>query len=427
MRAVVAASLAASFLLVAAGCGSSSAATDQLGGDAAQLVPPSALAFVRADTNLDSAQWGTVKDLFGPIQLPKDLDYQRDVKPALGDQLNLAVLGIDKGTPEAIAIVKPDDQAKLSKLASMFGGGSEHYTVEQIGGWSVVADSADAFQAVRSASSGNSLADSTDYKSATSQLGASALATAYATGKGAQALPEKVRALVRVGGSPQWVAARLTAKDEAARIDVRESTATEAQTYKPTLLRDVPSGAILAVSFKNVNEVLARLQSERALRAALSPLVGQLKDISGEGVLSVVPGALLPVVTLEVRPQDPAAAAKALGALSSRIGNALPLHVRREGAKVFLTNATGNPGSTGSLVDDKAFKDALAAADVPDDVTWLAYADIPRLAPLIQALSALQGKGQQTPSPKLDKLGTLVAYGARAGSTSRLVVRLTHA
>ena len=94
---------------------------------------------------------------------------------------------------------------------------------------------------------------------------------------------------------------------------------------------------------------------------------------------------------------------------------------------MFLTNATGNPGSTGSLVDDKAFKDALAAADVPEDVTWLAYADIPRLAPLIQALSALQGKGQQTPSPKLDKLGTLVAYGARAGSTSRLVVRLTHA
>ena len=74
MRAAIAAALAAVFLLVAAGCGSSTAATDQAGGDAAQLVPPSALAFVSADTNLDSAQWGTVKDLFGPIQLPKDLD-----------------------------------------------------------------------------------------------------------------------------------------------------------------------------------------------------------------------------------------------------------------------------------------------------------------------------------------------------------------
>src|SRR5437867_12767996 len=141
MRGASAAALAAVFLLVAAGCGSSTAATDQLGGDAAQLVPPSALAFVSADTNLDSAQWGTVKDLFGPIKLPKGLDYQRDVKPALGDEVNLAVLGIDNGKPDAIAIVKPDDKARLDKLAAMFDQGNEHYTVQQIDGWSVVADS----------------------------------------------------------------------------------------------------------------------------------------------------------------------------------------------------------------------------------------------------------------------------------------------
>jgi hypothetical protein len=427
MRAAIAAALAAVFLLVAAGCGSSTAATDHAGGDAARLVPPSALAFVSADTNLDSAQWGTVKDLFGPIQLPKDLDYQRDVKPALGDELNVAVLGIDNGKPEAIAIVKPDDAAKLSKLAARFDQGSEHYTVQQIGDWSVVADSAEAFQAVRTASSGSSLADNADYKSATSQLGGAALATAYATGKGVQALPEKLRALVRAGGSPQWIAARLTADNDAARIDVRESGATGPVAYKPTLLRDAPSGAIFAVSFKNVNELLARLQSAQALGAALPPFVAQLKGISGEGVLYVAPGALLPVVTLEVRPQDPAAAAASLKALASRIGNALPLHVTREGAKVLLTNAAGNQGS-GSLVDDKAFKDALATADVPDDVTWLAYADIPRLAPLIQALAALaSNKDRKVTVTPNEKVGTVIAYGAGTGATSRLVVRITHA
>lgn len=427
MRAAVAAALAAGFLLVAAGCGSGTAATDQLGGDAAQLVPPSALAFVSADTNLDSAEWGTVKDLLGPIQLPKDLDYQRDVKPALGDELNVAVLGIDNGTPETIAIVKPDDQAKLSKLASMFDRGSEHYTVEQIGGWSVVADSADAFQAVRTASSGNSLADNADYKSATSQLGGNALATAYATGKGAQALPEKLRALVRVGGSPQWIAARLTAKDNAVRIDARAVGATGVESYKPTLLRDAPSGAILAVSFKNVNELLARVRAEPALRASLPPLVANLEGVTGEGALYVAPGTILPVVTLEVRPRNPAAAARSLRAIATKLGNTLPLHVRQDGAKVLLTNAASNPGSSGSLVDDRQFKDALAAADVPDDVTWLAYADVQRLRPLIEALSALRGSGKQTTNLKLDKLGTVVAYGAGTGSTSRLVVRLTHA
>jgi hypothetical protein len=115
-------------------------------------------------------------------------------------------------------------------------------------------------------------------------------------------------------------------------------------------------------------------------------------------------------------------------AIASRLGSSLPLHVKREGSKVLLTNAAGNPGSSSSLVDDKQFKDALAAADVPDEVTWLAYADVPRLRPLIEAFSALRGKGQQQKSNlELDKLGTIVAYGARTGSTSRLVARVTQA
>jgi hypothetical protein len=106
----------------------------------------------------------------------------------------------------------------------------------------------------------------------------------------------------------------------------------------------------------------------------------------------------------------------------------LPLRVERRGNKVLLTNAAAgvSPGS-GSLIDDQPFKDALAAADAPDEVTWLAYADIQRLAPILQALASLTGKGQSKPSttPKLEKFGTLVAFGARSGSTSRLEARLT--
>jgi hypothetical protein len=422
MRAAAAAALAAGVLLVAAGCGSSSAATGQSGGDAAALVPPSALAFVSADANLDSTQWATVKDLFGPIELPKGLDYQRDVKPALGDQLNVAVLGVDNGKPEAIAIVKPDDAAKLKKLAAMFDQGDEHYTVQQIGDWSVVADSAANFQAVRNASTGASLADTQEFKQAVSQLGGSELAFAYANGAIVQKLKSNLRSLV---GTPRWLAARVVAGKDDVRLDVHAIGGSASDIYKPTLLQDVPSGAALAVSFKNVNELIARIQSQPALRTALPPFLTQLKGITGEGVLYVVPGGLLPLVTLEVRPQDPAAAAKSMTAIASRVGSTLPLHVKREGSKVLLTNAAGNPGSSGSLVDDKQFKDALAAADVPGNVKWLAYADISRLRPLIEAFSALRGKGQQKSNLKLDKLGTLVAYGARTGSTSRVVVRVT--
>jgi hypothetical protein len=426
MRAALAAALAAGLMLVATGCGSSSAATTQLGNDAAQLVPPSALAFVTADANLDSAQWKTVTDLFGPIELPKQLDFKRDVQPAVGDELNIAVLGVDNGKPEAVAIVKSKDEAKLRSLAARFDQGNEHYTVEDIAGWSVVADSAENFQAVRSASTGSSLADTADFKQATSQLDTGALAFAYANGAAVQKLGANLRSLV---GTPRWLAAHVVAGKDEVTLDARATGGARAAAYKPTLLRDVPSGAALAVSFKNVNELLARLRSEPALRAAL-PFVAQLKGISGEGVLYVVAGMLPPVVTLEVRPQDPAAASKSLNALANRIGNVLPLHVTREGAKVLLTNAAANPRSTGSIVDDKAFKDALSAADVPDEVTWLAYADVPRLAPLLQALAALRQQGARSKSAnldKLDKLGTVVAYGARTGSNSQLVVRITHA
>jgi hypothetical protein len=426
MRAAAAA-LALGLLLVAAGCGNSTAATGTSSGtDAASLVPASALAYVSVDANLDSQSWQVVSDLVGPIGT--GVDYKRDIHPALGDRVNLAVLGVDNGKPEAVAIVQPTDVAKLQALAKKFDQGTEHYTVENIGGWSVVADSAAAFQAVRDASTGSSLADSADFKSAMSQVGGAAFATAYASGSGAEQLPAKLRALVRVAGSPRWVAARITADKSALHLEARAAGAATPAAYKPALLGDVPSGAILAVSFKDVNQLLARIQAEPTLRASLPTFLNGLSSLGGEGVLYLLPGTLLPVVTVELQPRDPAAAMNSLRALAAKAAKVLPLRVERHGSYVLLTNAAAgaSPGS-GSLIEDQPFKDALAAADVPAEVTWLAYADIQRLAPILQALASLTGKGQAKPSStlKLEKFGTLVAFGARSGSTSRLEVRLT--
>jgi hypothetical protein len=423
-----AAALALGLLLIASGCGASSAATTQTssGTDAASLVPASALAYVSADANLDSQQWQVLTDVFGP--LPSKLDYKNDIHPALGDRVNLAVLGIDNGQPEAVALVQPTDEAKLSALAKKFDQGSEHYTVEQIGGWSVVADSAEAFQSVRNADSGSSLADTANFKSAMSQVGDTGFATVYASGSGVQQLPAKLQALVRVAGSPRWVAASITADKTALHINARAAGGTSPAAYRPTLLDDVPSGAILAVSFKDVNQLLARVQSEPLLRTSLPPFVTSLRSVGGEGVLYLLPGTLIPVVTLEVHPSDPVAAATALRGVAARAGNMLPLHVERHGKVVRLTTAApGTSPGSGSLTDDQAFKDAVAAADVPAKVTWLAYADIQRLAPILQALASLTAKGRAKPATtdKLDKFQTLVAFGARSGSTSSVEARLT--
>src|SRR3989442_4931178 len=200
MRAA-AAGLALGLLLVASGCGSSTAASTSLGLDAAALVPANALAFVSADANLDSSEWRVIGDLAGGLtDLTKGVDYKRDVHPAVGDEVNLAVLGLDNGKPEAIAFVHSQDEAKLRALAAKFDHGDEHYTVEQIGVWSVVADSHGSIDAVRNVASGHSLADTAEFKNAMTQLDRGGLARAYVNGAALQKLPGRLSTVARLAG-----------------------------------------------------------------------------------------------------------------------------------------------------------------------------------------------------------------------------------
>ena len=443
MRAAAAALALGLLLIVGSGCGAGSAATATRSGEAASLVPPDALAFVSADANLKSDQWQAVDDLTGGAlaDLTSKLNYDRDVAPALGDEVSLAVLGIDKGQPEAVAFAKPTDEAKLKALAAKYDQGSEHYTVERIGGWSVVADSEEAFDAVRAADSGRSLADVAEFKTAVNGFDSSGLAFVYADGAGLKTLPGQVGALVRVGGSPRWVAARVAGEGKAVRLQLHAgSPGFTPALYRPQLLRDVPSGALLAFSFKNVDVLLQRLQSEPSLQSALGQLQKVLgvsaaelpATLRGEGVFYVAQSAVVPTLVLELNSAKPATAARALRGVAARLrakaGNVLTLSVFQRGNRVFLTNAADAPAAPANrLVDDQPFKDALSAADAPADVTWLAYADLHRLLPLVQALAQLQG-GTAAPSQKetqrLEHLGTLVAFGARSGSTGRLELRL---
>jgi hypothetical protein len=400
MRAALAAALAAGLLLVASGCGSGNAATTSISSDAASLVPASALAYVSADANLNADAWKGIQKLTGPLKFDS---------AAVGDQLNIAVLDVENGKPEAIAIVKPKDEAKLQALASKFDQGNEHYTIQKIAGWSVVADSSDAFQAVRNAAAGTSLADTQEFKQALSQLDGDAVAFAFANGALAKQLPANVRPLV---GSPQWFTAQLRGDKDELKLDAH-AVGWSTVAYKPTLLRDVPAGSILVVSFRNASQLPF---------AFLKPYV---KGINGEGVLYIVPGAILPVVTLEVRPADPAAAMSTLRKIAKQIGNNLPVNVQRHGGKVILTTAQAGFGTGGkSILDDKAFKDALAAANVPDEVSWLAYADIRRLAPLAEAFSSLLQKNGSRSQLKLpEDLNTLTAYGASGRLGARVTLR----
>ena len=403
----------AALVLALAGCGGAARTAGTLDNEAAHLVPPNAIAFVSADSRFDSPGWRTITNLIGPVEGTTEL------AAAVGDQLNLASLPSADG-PEVVAIVKPKDEAKLQSFAAKFNDKNGHYTVQHVNGWSVVADSPDVFAAVRAAASGRSLADLPKFQQASAQLDHNALATAYAEGAALKQAGGTLAQLIGASGSPAWIDAQLVPQDNAARLELRTSAPTDAAAYHPTLLRDVPSGAIAAVSFKDLDRPLAKLPGlGRALHLGV-PVASLLPALRGEGVAYLLQGTLVPTFVFEVQSPEPAAAVKALHVaakkIEARLNGALTLRVARYGSRVVLTNSpAGAATSGGSLVDDQPYKDALTAAGAPDRVTFLAYADVQRLLPFLQLL--------KVDTKRLDRIGTAVAFGTPSSAVVRATLK----
>jgi hypothetical protein len=445
MRVLIVAALA-SLALVAAGCGAARSSTAgggaDLGSDAAQLVPANALAFVSLDTDEGSDQFKQLDrltrglparaDLIAAIDkalAAKGLDYARDVKPALGAELDLAVLKIENGKPEAIALARPDDEAKLRALASKLDRGGEHYTVERVGDWSVVADSADAFAAVRAAEGGRSLGDTGGYSAASEALPSELLARVYATGRAVDLVRARLPLLPATGSRPDWIAASLVTEGDALRIRLAKVPAGTA--VDPSLLGQVPSGAILAFSFQGAPGAAAQLRRVTGGRLLGLGPAGLAALVSGPGVVYVRAGsAILPVFGAELRPKDPEAAVAALGRIAARVqrksGGALVLVVRRDGGRIFVADSQAAiddlRGSGPKLVDDPPFKDAVAAAG---GGTPLLYADVQQLLPLVQLAGGILGV--HLPKAVGDSLafaGTVVAVARQSGGVAQLEVRI---
>jgi len=452
---LAAAGLAALALTTAACGGSNSSAGGMPGAEAAQLVPPNALALVSVNTDFDAQQWQRLDELTRGLPArervvrmvrealaKQKLEFDRDVRSALGPEVDLAVLGVEKDEPEVVALARPEDEAKLKSLADLYSEGSDHYTVERVGDWSVVADSREAFESVRAARDGRSLADEAGFQAASGRLGDDAVARVYVGAAAARALPASLQALGRVAGNPDWAAASLAAEDDALRIRVAaDRTAATPAPYKPRLLGEVPTGASLAISFRGLDDLLTRLRAEptlsafgEAVREYLGVGVGELAPLlRGEGVLYARAAGILPTLALELESQHPEEAAQVLRRVAAQLGAKAggfltPSVSTRPGRVVLATSpqAAAELASSGpKLVDDEGFKDALANADVPDEVTGLVYADVEALLPLVQLLAAAVGKPlSPDTTTSLQRISTLVAYGTADSDTARFETRL---
>jgi len=437
MRVFAALALSA-LALVGAGCGASVsgiARGAELGRDAATLVPPDASAYVAADTDLDSTQWQRVDDLTKSFPIrPKILDaiqselqkrgltWSDDVAPALGSEVDVALIG----KSDYVAFAKPANEAKLRTLASKLSEGSEQYTVEDIGGWSVVADSKELFDKVRAAESGTSLADTPAFKAAWSAIDGDALARAYISGAALAAAPK----LAELGGKADWLAARVAVSSDALHVELVRHPAGATRAAKQTLLGDVPSGASLAVAFHGSAD-LSRALSSSGLGDKL-PLTQLAPLLNGDGVLYVRVAGIVPQVAIELAAKNPqaalASARRLLGRVTGGLGP-LPLTAQISNGKVVISDGPAAVAALRSgprLRGDGEYRDAVKSAGVPARTMFLIYANVSELAPFVQLLG--QAAGGKAPDPalvdNLTQVDKALVWGSQGGGVSRLSVWL---
>jgi hypothetical protein len=458
--------LGASIAIVASGCGGTANVSADVAGGAsgATIVPASAPVYVSIDTDLSSGQWQKASALLDKFpsksqwltQLQTSFEksakvsWDTDVKPALGKELDVVVLGLGK-TADVIGMTQPGDAGKFDALVQK----SKKLVVADYKGWKIFSDSQaklDAF--TKLADAGSPLADDAGYKSATAKLSTDALVTAYANGEQVTGALKKSFPAGTGATTARLVSgvAELVAENDGLRLDGTIRTTGIKQTVKPytaTLVHEVPAGALLFASFNG--EGLAaqtslggQLQQGAGAIPRLGQLLPVLQQLGGlfahESALYVLPGMLIPEVTLVTKPDSPAQAAAALDSLVAGLGasakakpitigtvKAKELNLGRfsiyygiQGGELIVTSsqqAFQELKSSGSkLSGDATYKEALAASGMPAATNGFLYVNLKDSIPLLEGLAQLGGAA--IPSGVSGNLGPLRTAVAWATSSA---------
>ena len=485
-RRLAAAAALAALVFVGAGCGggSKSGATGSSG--AAALVSASAPVYVSIDTSLSSDQWKSLDSLLDKFpgkdrlltQLRQSLEsdtkvsWKNDVKPALGPELDVAALDLEPGA-DVVGFLQPKDEDAFNRFVKKVNAEakkpSDKIYVLDYKGWKVIADSQaklDRFK--QQAGSGGKLADDSTFKDATGSLSDKALVKVYANGRQIldrfrQAFPQLASA--SGGSSIEWVAAELVSKDDGVALDgnIKMHGKSKAKPYEAKLLGEVPSGAILYLSFNGNGQLQSQLQKAfRSGAGSLSPqalpflrVLQQLAPLfAHENALYVrAGGALIPEVTLITQPDNTSRGVAAIDKLVSSLGKSfgLPLRPRPTtiagapfkelslgnvslfyGAvdgKVVLTDAqravSDLKGGGSKLKDDSTFKDAKKASGLPDQTNGFVYLDLKDAIPLLESLVQLGGvRAPPEVSDNLRPLQSFTAWSTRDGDVTKFTLFL---
>jgi uncharacterized protein DUF3352 len=458
----------AALSLPAVGCGEGSSP----GAAGASVAPAATQVFVSVDTSFDSSEWEAGRSLLGKFpdgdravdwvldELGgKGIDFEEDVKPALGPETDFVALDV-AGDGKVVGLTQPDDKAKLETL---LGKSDEPLVSREIDGWVAFSDTEanlDEFERLRA---DGTLEDDGEYQKVSGEVADDGIAHVFVAGSALGSTP--LAGLF--GADAPSLALSLDPQEDGIHLEGAASPATGdlfADEFSAELPDQVPAGAFLYAGASDLERQLGTLRDflaevapgiERDIGRAESQIGVSLDEdvlplFSAESALYLRPGFPIPEATIVTQVDDEQGALAVIDKLAHEVSEyygtaelrsvdiegvqAKELAVNRlfsvyyaafDGKLVITTSRQGIADLQADgdrLADDEAFKDATEAAGMPSETTGFLYADLDQALPTVFGLMGFSG--QSTPDwleRNLEPLQSLVLYGERDGDIAKLV------
>ena len=466
--------------LAAAGCGTKKQPGSVSAG--AEFAPASVPLYVSVSTDPNGSQWKAGERLLSKFpgremlfaSARKDLkkqglDWNRDVKPALPDTVQVVFLDFANNGTDVVGYARPKDEIKFNKLLE---SGSSPAVHRKIDGWTVFADKSailDRFASARV--SGDSLSSVKSFRDAIAKLPSNAAIRGWVSGSSVQAEIDKQAAknpsaqqfkqFSQSFGKLESASFSAGAEDQGVNVQAayQTSNAPKLGNFSSELVGALPSGALVYVSFGNLQDYLnqvvqsadSNLPQFQKQRSQIEQALGfSLKDdlfplFSKEGAVAVYRGGeLLPNVVFALRVPDESKAQRVidrLAALADLSGgktatvmvkgvtakeisdpnSGISVIAAVTGGKAFVTNSKAALeqalGGSKKLSDDSVFRNARQASGAPDKTTGFIYVNLRAGLPYLFDFAQSSQPGSITPDVRANTkpLDSVFFYGKQDG------------
>jgi len=321
---------------------------------AASIAPSNTLVFLDVSTDPEREGVERATELlgrFGNYERQRDallkrlsggdraVNVERDVSPWMGDEAALALTESGTATAGSLILIEVDDEEKARAFLARnptkpARNEYKDEVVERYGqvsvafkdGWMLVGQDPTVQAALdRANGRGRTLAQEPAFRRATRDLPEGRVVTAFTSAAGLQ------RLLIPQGGvtgglagflnqpAMEAVGVSVEAREEGARILVRTAFgrgAPERREFEPSLLGDVPEGALAYFGVQGISSALGNLVGQAAGNAGT--VLGRLRDeLKGEVALIMERETPAPILSVVTKTDDEARTRRTLGGLEA--------------------------------------------------------------------------------------------------------------